>query len=122
MTNDKFNLQDQHILNRSKSHNEASDYPSVMLVQKKEYWYKVTIETVVGIIECKYKLQTSPKERRKYFDKIRRSQSMDVDDHSTTSEDSEPRVYKLLSETDIQVNCQTIKGIPTIVSLFRIQD
>ena len=28
---------------------------------------------------------------------------MDFDDHSTTSEDSEPRVYKLLSETDIQV-------------------
>ena len=36
-----LSFQDQHILNRSKSHNEASDYPSIMLVQKKEYWYKV---------------------------------------------------------------------------------
>ena len=29
---------------------------------------------------------------------------MDMDDHSSASEESETRVYKLLSETDIQVD------------------
>ena len=47
--------------------------------------------------------QTSPKERRRSKLQMRRSQSMDLDDHHEESEESEAKVFKLLSETDIQV-------------------
>ena len=47
--------------------------------------------------------QTSPKERRRSKLQMRRSQSMDLDDHHEETEESEAKVFKLLSETDIQV-------------------
>ena len=67
--------------------------------------------------------QTSPKERRKQFRKIRRSQSMDFEDTEEylmnqllflfqliLQEGHESRLFKLLSDSDIQVyshkNCQ----------------
>jgi len=53
-------------------------------------------------------LQISPKERRRNKTQMRRSQSMDLDDHDHPSESEEyqPKVFKLLSETDIQVKFQ----------------
>ena len=37
---------------------------------------------------------------------LRRSQSMDYDDPTETEESDQKRVFKLLSETDIQVGCE----------------
>ena len=37
---------------------------------------------------------------------LRRSQSMDYDDPTETEESDQKRVFKLLSETDIQVACE----------------
>ena len=100
------------MLNRSKSQDCKLSYPSITIVQKKGYFYKVKInpirkESVLTIkIYISYiSFQTSPKERRKQFRKIRRSQSMDFED---PEEVPESRLFKLLSETDIQVynNCQ----------------
>ena len=48
-------------------------------------------------------IQTSPKERRRSKMQLRRSQSMDYDDPSEAEEADQKRVFKLLSETDIQV-------------------
>ena len=46
--------------------------------------------------------QASPKDRRKKMDRMRRSQSFD--DHSPSeTDDLEPKFFKLLSETDLQV-------------------
>lgn len=39
---------------------------------------------------------------------LRRSQSMDYDDPSETEEVDQKRVFKLLSETDIQVSREVI--------------
>ena len=71
-------------MSRSKSQEEP--YPSLKIVQKKEYWYR-----------------TSPKEKRNKTSKLgmRKSQSMDFDDLSEY-DDLQPRVFKLPSETDIQ--------------------
>ena len=76
--------EDLYMMNRSKLQEEP--YPSLRIVQKKEYWYK-----------------TSPKEKRKKTSKLRmrKSQSMDFDDHYD-GDNVEPRVFKLPSETDIQ--------------------
>lgn len=74
--------EDRHMLNRSKSQDCKLSYPSITIVQKKGYFYK-----------------TSPKERRKQFRKIRRSQSMDFED---TEDGHESRLFKLLSDSDIQ--------------------
>ena len=76
--------EDHHMMSRSKSQEEP--YPSLKIVQKKEYWYR-----------------TSPKEKRKKTSKLgmRKSQSMDFDDLSEY-DDLQPRVFKLPSETDIQ--------------------
>ena len=97
------------MLNRSKSQDCKLSYPSITIVQKKGYFYKV-INSQIGkesvlIIVFHNFFQTSPKERRKQFRKIRRSQSMDFED---PEEIPESRLFKLLSETDIQVynNCQ----------------
>ena len=38
---------------------------------------------------------------------LRRSQSMDYDDPTETEESDQKRVFKLLSETDIQVSSET---------------
>ena len=65
-------------------------------------------------------LQVSPKERRRNKTQMRRSQSMDFDDHDHPSESEEyqPKVFKLLSETDIQVKfkyvliCQLYYYVP----------
>ena len=76
--------EDHYMMNRSKSQEEP--YPSLRIVQKKDYWYK-----------------TSPKQKRKKTSKLgmRKSQSMDFDDHNE-GEHLEPRVFKLPSETDVQ--------------------
>ena len=76
--------EDHYMMSRSKSQEEP--YPSLRIVQKKEYWYK-----------------TSPQEKRKKTSKIRmrKSQSMDFEEHYE-GEDLEPRVFKLPSETDVQ--------------------
>merc|ERR1719427_2515000 len=57
------------MMNRSRSQEEP--YPSLKIVQKKDYW-----------------LRTSPKEKRKKTSKVgmRRSQSMDFDDHAEGDE------------------------------------
>ena len=80
----QLEFEDHHMMNRSRSQEEP--YPSLKIIQKKEYWYK-----------------TSPKEKRKKTSKVglRKSQSMDFDDHSEGN-DVEPRVFKLPSETDVQ--------------------
>ena len=98
------------MLSRSKSQDVKTSYPNLTLVQKKEYWYKVTVKQLVLHFSPNYcyLTQTSPKERRKRIEKMRRSQSMDFDDHSTESEEIETKVYKLLSDTDIQVGFFTI--------------
>ena len=76
--------EDHHMMNRSRSQEEP--YPSLKLVQKKENWYK-----------------TSPKEKRKKTSKLgmRKSQSMDFDNHFE-GDDVESRIFKLPSETDVQ--------------------
>ena len=76
--------EDHCMMNGSKSQEEP--YPSLRIVQKKENWYK-----------------TSPKEKRKKTSKLamRKSQSMDFDNHYE-GDDVEPRVFKLPSETDVQ--------------------
>ena len=76
--------EDHYMMSRSKSQEEP--YPSLRIIQKKEYWYK-----------------TSPKQKRKKTSKLgmRKSQSMDFDEHSE-GENVEPRVFKLPSETDVQ--------------------
>ena len=93
------------MLSRSKSQDVKTSYPNLTLVQKKEYWYKVRFLMTIEVFPetNRSSLQTSPKERRKRIEKMRRSQSMDFDDHSTESEEVETKVYKLLSDTDIQV-------------------
>ena len=72
--------EDHDMMNRSRSQEEP--YPSLKIVQKKEYWYK-----------------TSPKEKRKKTSKLRmqKSQSMDFDNQC-----EEPKIFKLPSETDVQ--------------------
>ena len=72
--------EDLYMMNRSKLQEEP--YPSLRIVQKKEYWYK-----------------TSPKEKRKKTSKLRmqKSQSMDFDNQC-----EEPKIFKLPSETDVQ--------------------
>ena len=76
--------EDHYMMNRSRSQEEP--YPSLKIVQKKEYWYK-----------------TSPKEKRKKTSKLgmRKSQSMDFDNHFE-GDDVESRIFKLPSETDVQ--------------------
>ena len=76
--------EDLYMMNRSKLQEEP--YPSLRIVQKKEYWYK-----------------TSPKENRKKTSKLgmRKSHSMDFDD-IYAGDALEPRVFKLPSETDVQ--------------------
>ena len=76
--------EDHHMMNRSRSQEEP--YPSLRIVQKKEYWYK-----------------TSPKQKRKKTSKLgmRKSQSMDFEEHYE-GDDVEPRILKLPSETDVQ--------------------
>ena len=76
--------EDHYMMNRSRSQEEP--YPSLKIIQKKEYWYK-----------------TSPKEKRKKTSKLRmrKSQSMDFDNHYE-GHDDEPRVFKLPFETDVQ--------------------
>ena len=76
--------EDHCMMSRSRSQEEP--YPSLRIVQKKDYWYK-----------------TSPKQKRKKTSKLgmRKSQSMDFDDHNE-GEHLEPRVFKLPSETDVQ--------------------
>ena len=76
--------EDHYMMNRSKSQEEP--YPSLRIVQKKEYWYK-----------------TSPKEKRKKTSKLgmRKSQSMDFENHFE-GDDVESRIFKLPSETDVQ--------------------
>ena len=51
-------------------------------------------------------IQTSPKERRRSKMQLRKSQSMDYDDPTETEESDQKRVFKLLSETDIQVGSE----------------
>ena len=77
-------FEDHYLMNRSRSQEEP--YPSLKIVQKKDYW-----------------LRTSPKERRRKISKtvFRKSQSMDFDDHSENS-DIDPKIFKLPSETDVQ--------------------
>ena len=77
-------FEDYHMMNRSRSQEEP--YPSLKIVQKKEYW-----------------LRSSPKEKRKKVLRtgLRKSQSMDFDDHSECS-DIDPKIFKLPSETDVQ--------------------
>ena len=79
----QLEFEDHHMMNRSTSQEEP--YPSLRIVQNKEFWYK-----------------TSPKEKRKkaLLVKIPRSKSMDFNDHSEES-DVQPKVLKLPSETDI---------------------
>ena len=81
--------EDHYMMNRSRSQEEP--YPSLRIVQKKEYWYK-----------------TSPKQKRKKTSKLgmRKSQSMDFEEHYE-GDDVEPRIFKLQSETDVQ-------GLPKI--------
>ena len=77
-------FEDHYMMNRSRS--QEAPYPSLTIVQKKDYWYK-----------------TSPKEKKKKIPKIsmQRSQSMDFEDHSEVDE-VEHKVFKLPSETDVQ--------------------
>merc|ERR1719369_1441519 len=65
-------------MNRSKSH--EAPYPSLKIVQKKDYWYK-----------------TSPKEKKKKKTpkiSMQKSHSMDFEDHSEVDE-VEQKVFKL---------------------------
>ena len=77
-------FEDEGLINRSRSQEEA--YPNIKIVKRKEYWYK-----------------TSKNEKRKNrsVQVLRKSQSMEFDDHSE-DQDVEPKIYKLPSETDIQ--------------------
>ena len=76
--------EDHYMMNRSRSQEEP--YPSLRIVQKKEYWYK-----------------TSPKQKRKKTSKLgmRKSQSMDFEEHYE-GDVVEHRILKLPSETDVQ--------------------
>ena len=77
-------FEDQQMMNRCRAQEEP--YPSVKIVQKKEYWYK-----------------TSPNENRKKTNVqvLRKSQSMDSENHSE-GHNVESKIFKLPSENDIQ--------------------
>ena len=85
--------EDHHMMRMNRSKSSEDPYPGLRLVQKKDDWLKI-----------------SPKDRRKAANRgrsgLRRSQSLD---HSEC-DDSEHRVYKLPSDSDIRETSSSSKS------------
>jgi len=81
----------------------STDYPSLKIVQRKEYWYK-----------------TSPQMTRRAITKLsslRRCSSMDLQEGSGL-ETSEQSLQKLQSETDIQAATEAISGDAEVSDIY----